>query len=303
MRLGIDVGGTKTEAVAVADDGSIVARTRRPTRPGGDAVVATIRDVIDVVVAQLGDDAPPIASIGIGVPGLVEPGSTRVRHAVNLGVSDLDLVGSLRRVYAAPIAIENDVKAAAVGAYALQGCTGAMAYLNVGTGVAAGVVANGILWHGARGVAGEIGHVSIDPAGPECRCGQRGCIEALAGGGSIAARWDRAGEYPVREVLDAADEGYPPAMLLRDDLARGVAAAVRVLVLTLDVDRVVVGGGVTALGGRMLAPVVAQLRSSAEQSEFLGSLGLTDRVSLLPPDVPAAAVGAALTATPNQLEA
>ncbi len=168
-----------------------------------------------------------------------------------------------------------------------------MAYLNLGTGVAAGIVADGVLWRGSRGTAGEVGHISVDPAGPECRCGQRGCIEALCGGGAIAARW-RDAPLPVLDVFDAADAGDPLAHRLRAGLAHGVGSAIRVLVLTADVDAVVIGGGLSALGDRLLHLVRADLAASAGASPFLRSLRLDERVELLPPSSPAAALGAAI---------
>jgi predicted NBD/HSP70 family sugar kinase len=169
-----------------------------------------------------------------------------------------------------------------------------MAYLNLGTGVAAGFVFDGALWRGARGTAGEVGHICVDPAGPRCRCGQRGCIEAFAGGAAVAMRWGRPGALPVRDVFDAADAGDPDAAALRAGLAHGVAAAVRVLVLTADVDAVVLGGGLTGLGERLIGDVRRTLHASASASAFLRSLHLDQRVDLLPPGSPAAALGAAL---------
>jgi predicted NBD/HSP70 family sugar kinase len=213
---------------------------------------------------------------------------------VNLGVEELDLVAATQSRLGVPVGVENDVKAAALGAFALHGGSGSMGYLNLGTGIAAGIVSEGVLWRGARGTAGEVGHISVDPNGPLCRCGQRGCIEALAGGGAIAERWGHAAALPVRDVFDAADAGDARARELRAGLARGVAAAVRVLVLTADVDAVVLGGGVTALGPRLMADVAAELAASAEASPFMRSLRLRERVELLPAGSPAAALGAAL---------
>ena len=109
-----------------------------------------------------------------------------------------------------PVRVENDVKAAAFGAYALRGgSSGSMAYLNLGTGIAAGIVADGELWRGARGTAGEVGHISVDPNGPLCRCGQRGCIEAFAGGGAIAERWGRPGALPGARRVRRRRRGRP----------------------------------------------------------------------------------------------
>ena len=305
MRAGLDIGGTKTDAVAVDAAGAIVARLRRPTGWGPDAVVRTVLEAVRALGAEVGQ-AGVIESVGIGIPGQVEPGTARVVHAVNLGVEELDLAAAVGRELGVPVRVENDVKAAAYGAYALRpggsAADASMAYLNLGTGIAAGIVAGGELWRGARGTAGEVGHISIDPGGPLCRCGQRGCIEALAGGGSIAERWGHPGALPVRDVFDAADAGDPRARELRAGLARGVAAAVRVLVLTADVDAVVLGGGVTGLGARLMADVTAELAASAETSPFMRSLRLDDRVELLPAGSPAAALGAALVGSARDPE-
>lgn len=302
MKVGLDVGGTKTDAVAVDAAGTIVGRVRLATGWGADAVTETVLDAVRALGSESGVDAAAIRSVGIGIPGQIEPGTGRVVHAVNLGVDELDLVAATQSRLGVPVGVENDVKAAALGAFALHGGSGSMAYLNLGTGIAAGIVSEGSLWRGARGTAGEVGHISVDPAGPLCRCGQHGCIEALAGGGAIAERWGRAGALPVRDVFDAADAGDAAARELRAGLARGVAAAVRVLVLTADVDAVVFGGGITALGDRLMADVRAELAASAEASPFMRSLHLEDRVELLPAGSPAAALGAALVGAARDTE-
>ena len=294
MKIGLDVGGTKTDAVAVDAGGTIIGRVRLATGWGPEAVTGTVLAAVRALGTEAGVDVTAIHSVGIGIPGQVEPGTARVVHAVNLGVDELDLAAAVEPTLGVPVRVENDVKAAAFGAFALHGGSGSMAYLNLGTGIAAGVVSDGKLWRGARGTAGEVGHISVDPAGPLCRCGQRGCIEAFAGGGAIAERWNRPGSLPVRDVFDAADAGDPFARDLRTGLARGVAAAVRVLVLTADVDTVVLGGGVTALGARLMADVAAELAASADASPFMRSLHLEQRVELLPAGSPAAALGAAL---------
>lgn len=294
VRLGLDVGGTKTDAVAVTAAGRIAARVRLPTGWGPDAVTATVIDAVGALRAEPGMAGSAIESVGIGIPGVVAPGASQVLHAVNLGVERLDLASAVEPVLGVRVRIENDVKAAAVGAYRLRGAAGSMAYLNLGTGVAAGFVVDGALWRGEHGTAGEVGHVSVHPEGPACRCGQRGCIEAFAGGAAIAARWGRPGALPVRDVFDAADAGDAEAIALRAGLAHGVAAAVRILVLTDDVDVVVLGGGVTALGDRLMADVRTLLRTSAADSAFLESLRLDERVELLPAGSPAAALGAAI---------
>lgn len=294
MRAGFDVGGTKTDAVVIDAQGDVLARRRRPTGWGPDALVRTVIELLEELADAVGVAPGAFASIGVGMPGQVAPGTATITHAVNLGVDRLDLGASLGALVGVPVAAENDVKAAAVGAYALHDGGASMAYLNLGTGMAVGYVTRGELWRGARGGAGEIGHISVDPRGPVCKCGQRGCIEVFSGGGSIAQRWGRPGALPVRDVFDAADAGDRRAIELRDGLAFGVAAAVRVIVLSMDVETILLGGGVSALGDRMLSGVMAELERSAAASPFLRSLELTERVRLVPSGSPAAAVGAAL---------
>lgn len=294
IRVGLDVGGTKIDAVAVDAAGDILGRLRRPTGWGEDAVVASIVTTVTALAEETGFVISDVASVGIGIPGLVDAATGRVDHAVNLGVQSLDLAARAEQALGVPFRVENDVKAAALGAAVLRGVAGSMAYLNLGTGVAAGIVIDGRIWRGARGTAGEVGHLSVDPRGRLCGCGQHGCIETFCGGGALAKAWGRSGALPIRDIFDAADAGDPQALALRDDLHHGAAAAVRVLVLSADVDTVVIGGGLTALGERLENGIRAALHAGAEASPFMRSLRLDERIELLPAGSPAAAFGAAL---------
>ncbi len=294
IRVGLDVGGTKIDAVAVSPEGEIAGRLRRPTAWGEAAVVSSIVDAVSALAAESGFNLSDIASAGVGIPGLVDADSGLVLHAVNLGVESLDLAVLAGERLGVPFRVENDVKAAALGAAVLSGAEGAMAYLNLGTGVAAGIVVDGRIWRGSRGIAGEVGHLSVDPNGRLCGCGQRGCIETFCGGGALARAWGRPGDLPVRDLLVAADAGDPEALLLEAGLYQGAAAGVRVLVLSADVERVIIGGGLTALGSRLEDGIRAALLAGAEASPFMRSLHLDERIELLPAGSPAAAFGAAL---------
>ncbi|NJI60744.1 ROK family protein [Microbacterium oxydans] len=294
MRVGLDVGGTKIDAVAVDSSGEIIGRLRRVTGWGDDAVVESIVTAVSALADEVGLSLSDIGSVGIGIPGLVDADAGRVDHAVNLGVESLELADRAEQALGMPFRVENDVKAAALGAAALSGVTGSMAYLNLGTGVAAGIVIDGHIWRGARGTAGEVGHLSVDPKGRLCGCGQHGCVETFCGGGALAKAWGRPGALPIRDIFDAADAGDPLGLALRADLFHGAAAAVRVLVLSADVETVVIGGGLTALGDRLEAGIRAALHAGADASPFMRSLRLDERIELLPAGSPAAAFGAAL---------
>ncbi|MCX7523337.1 ROK family protein [Microbacterium sp. STN6] len=296
MRLGIDIGGTKTDAVAVLDDGTTSTRIRLATGFGPEAVTASAIASIVQVCELTGTDAAALESIGIGIPGFVEGGSL-VHHAVNLGVESLDLGGAVSRRFGVATVVENDVKAAALGAYHVLGLEGSMAYLNLGTGLAAGLVVNGRLWRGAYGTAGEIGHIPIDPAGVLCACGQHGCLETVASGSGVARLWRTDDEHPARALMAAALARDEEALIVARRLFEGIASAVRVLVLTVDVDTVVIGGGLSHLGDALVAGVSGVLAEWASSSAFLASLHLADRLRLIPEGVPVAAIGAGLVGT------
>ncbi len=296
LRAGIDIGGTKTDAVALDESGRVAHELRLTTGFGADSVLATSMEAVRRLAELGGINADDFVSIGIGIPGAVDVTSGRVEHAVNLGLSGLDLGAELEAHLGRAVRVENDVNAAALGAFSLLGRTStqSMAYLNLGTGLAAGLVLGGRLWRGSRGVAGEIGHIPVDPAGPLCPCGQRGCLELMASGSAVARQWPTKEPKPVLALFAAADAGDTLAIEVRARLVDNVAAAVRLLVLTVDVDDVVIGGGLSSLGDVLLADVRAVLTGWAASSEFLASLQLPDRVALVPNDFPAAAVGAAL---------
>lgn len=296
LRLGVDIGGTKVHAVVLDAAGAVLAESRLPTGFGADAVVSSAHAAVTALTERLRIDPGALASIGIGVPGRVDPASGHVAHAVNLGLDSLDLGALLASRLGRAVVVENDVNAAALGAFHVLGDPRlrSMAYLNLGTGLAAGLVLDGRVWRGSRGVAGEIGHISVDPQGVLCRCGQRGCLETLASGSALARLWPQGAGAPASELFAAADAGDEQAAAVAERLVGNVAAAVRILVLTVDVDAVVIGGGLSSLGDRLLGQVRARLDADARTSPFLASLGLAERVLPVPSGSPVGAVGAAL---------
>lgn len=295
MRVGVDIGGTKTDAVAIDERDRVVGQVKVPTGFGGRAIVEVTAEAVTSLAASLGVAVTDFESVGIGIPGAIDSDAGRVSHAVNLGVEDLALGPELAARLGVHVRVENDVNAAAVGAFHLLGLPAdhSMAYLNLGTGLAAGLVLRGQLWRGSRGTAGEIGHIPVNPDGPICTCGQRGCLETVASGGAVSRQWPSTSERPVQALFEAADAGDPAAIAVRSSLIENIAAAVRVLVLTVDVDTVVIGGGISSLGEPLLSGVGDVLRGWAATSPFLASLELPERVQLVPPGFSAAAVGAA----------
>ncbi len=296
--VGLDVGGSKVLGVLVGPDGQLATSVRLPSRHGGEGIVGTAVEATRRLADEVGVDLAALRGIGIGLPGIVDPARGSVAHAVNLGIGDGLPMAALVSAQVAdlPVHLENDLNCAALGAAHLSGRRdGDLAFLALGTGLAAGLLLDGTLRRGAHRAAGEIGHLVYIPDGRPCPCGQRGCLERYASGSAIAARWPTTGAVPAPLALfDAADAGDEAAVEVRDEVVRAVAAAVRVLVLTDDVERVVLGGGVSELGERLAGRVRAQLEREAADSEFLASMGLSRRVVLAPAGVPVGAVGAAL---------
>lgn len=298
--IGLDIGGTKTLGVLTDASGAVQAQLTLPTRPGPDGVVET---AMDVVLGLRGNAPDGLWPIGIGVPGIVDTTEGVVRHAVNLDIDGtwLPLRTELEQRLGHQVLVENDVNAAALGATALlpPGTPADLAYLSIGTGLAAGLVLDGRLRRGVHAAAGEIGHVPLDPAGAECACGQRGCLETVASGSALAAAWPTKDEQPAIALFRSAAAGDPRAIAVRDRFAEAVAGAVRLLCLAVDVEAVVLGGGVAQVGDPLRVAVSAALDAQAGGSGFLASLHLGERVGVVPSGHPVAAVGAALLGRPQ----
>lgn len=291
MHLGVDVGGTKTDVVLTDGTGAVTHRHRVPSGQGNDEVVAAVLGAVAHVCEHARAALTDIKSAGVGVPGAVVDGV--VTHAYNLGVQRLDVATTLGAAWGITPVVDNDVNAAALGTWILSGNgSRSMAFLNLGTGTAAGIVLDGKVWRGRRGAAGEIGHISINPDGPLDSEGTPGAIESYASGSGMARQW--GSDATAQDVLTAAVKGDPAAQVIRDGLFYGIASAVRVLVLTLDVDEVVLGGGLTKWGAPLIAGTTAVLQEWQDRSAFLRSLCLVDRVRLLGTDEPVAAIGAAM---------
>ena len=311
LLAGIDVGGSKI-AVVLADEAlTPVARNTIPTEVGGaEDAAQRIAHALDATLGLAGHVPADLLAIGLGVPGRVDPQAGSVTLAVNLGWHDLPLGPLLEARYGVPVGLENDVRAAAAGLYA-RGVAGDgvdLAYLSIGTGISAGVVLDGRLHRGPRGLAGEIGHVVMEPEGPACMCGLRGCLEALASGRGVAARFQAArdggapttlvGPRPVTaiDVYRGAASGDELAVRIADSAGRFVARAVHELVMAYDVPRVVLGGGVTTAGRIFLDPVERGLDELRRVSELAREALPADVVHLLPADADAGGWGGVILA-------
>jgi glucokinase len=262
--IGIDLGGTKLEAAYVDELGRVRQRVRKPTNvKGGPAAI--IEDVIGCMWALRENAEIPPVGVGVGVAGQVDKESGRVRFAPNLDWRDIPLQEELQKSIGLPVIVTNDVRAATWGEWlygAGRGCDDILCMF-VGTGIGGGVVSGGHMLAGCNNTAGEVGHITVDLNGPPCSCGNRGCLEALAGGWAISriARemieadseggmlmlemaGGRLDEINVQTVARAVRGGDPLARQLMDGVVEALVAGASTLVNAFNPCRLILGGGV-----------------------------------------------------------
>ncbi len=302
LLVGVDVGGSKVAVLVVDGAMRVCGRTTIPTPVGApDHAAGKIAAAVTDALATAGPGATidRVAAVGVGVPGRVDPEAGVVSLAVNLDWHRLPLRDRLQELLGVPCGIENDVRAAAAGILDrdLLGGVEDFVYLGVGTGISAGVVIGGAVHRGTRGLAGEVGHIVVAADGARCPCGLRGCLETVAAGPAIArAAVDAiaAGRGSTLAALDDIDAAAVyRAAAMSDDLAadivgragRAIARAVHALVMTYDVERVVLGGGVSRAGEGFIGPIRRELDAVREASELAAEM-LPAGIVALTPDGP-----------------
>lgn len=246
-----------------------------PTDSRPDVVVDAMNTIARRLVDEAGYSWDELQGIGIGVPGLIDSRTGVVRACVNLkGWKDVELRDLAGRAMGKPVVVDNDANAAAFGEFsiALKRNTGLhhLALVTLGTGVGAGIVLNRRIFHGGGGLAGEIGHLIVEPNGYLCGCGQYGCLEQYAsatamvrqanelieaGKSSSLQTMVRHGLLTTQDVFSAAAEGDLVAERLVEDLASYLAIACVNLCRVIDLQAIVIGGGVAGAGDGLMQPL------------------------------------------------
>lgn len=263
--IGLDLGGTKLAGALLAADGTVLKSTRLPSRPeeGADQVVDVIAMAVEELMLEAGE--AELLGVGIGVAGQIDPDTGTVRTAPNLLFRDFPLRARAEERLRLPVAVLNDVQAVTYGEWTHGAGRGVddLVCIFVGTGVGGGVVADGHLVRGATGSAGEIGHMTVDLHGPLCRCGNRGCVEAYAGGWAIAERaraaiakdpalgaamlaleGGDAALVAAHTVSAAAAAGDPLALIIVEETGAALGAGAAAIVNGFNPSVIVLGGGV-----------------------------------------------------------
>jgi glucokinase len=278
--IGVDIGGTKVGALLVSEEGEVLAEERADTpRENVDATI----EVVSRLAKTLGEHGDAVA-IGVGVAGMVDAEAGVLRFAPNLDWTEVPARDLVAEQTGLPCVVDNDANTAAWGEYRFGAGVGhsELLVVTVGTGIGGGIISGGRLFRGAGGFAAEIGHIIVEPGGPWCGCGNRGCWEQVASGKALdrAAREaaesrpdsliaDLAGTHaPVgRHIWEAARQRDRMATSILKEVGRRLGEGIAGLVNVLDPEAVVVGGGVVDIGDLLLEPAREAFAGAVEAPE------------------------------------
>lgn len=280
----VDLGGSKILSVIAESDGGRLAEDRRSTsaEEGPEVVLGRIGVSLETALAKAGLQQSDLSAVGVCSPGPCDIDAGMIGWGPNLpGWRDVPICRYLEERLGVPTRLENDGNAAALGEHvygAGRGCRH-LIYITVSTGIGGGLIIDGRLYRGATGVAGELGHMTIDPDGPLCGCGNRGCLEALASGTAIAARGEELvaqggsallarlaeeqGGLTAEAVAQAADQGdiACQGIIRRAGYYLGIGLASYLNIFNPEL--IIVGGGLAKAGDLLLGPARAEMEARA----------------------------------------
>jgi glucokinase len=274
--VGVDLGGTNIKVGLVTASGNVVARHATPTHADGgfSAVAVRMCDAVRECVRRAGERLESVAGVGVGSPGTIDHEAGVVCFSPNLpGWRDVPLRETLAEELGVRCVIENDANAAALAEQWLGAGKGerSLVLLTLGTGIGGGIVLDGHVWHGASGAAGEIGHMCIDPDGPQCNCGNRGCLETYASATGMVRRMreaiERGADCPLaadpdaltaRRIYEAAVGGDTAARRVVEDTGRYLGVAASNIMHALNPNVIAFSGGVTGAGEMLMGPLLRE---------------------------------------------
>ena len=279
--IGVDLGGTNLRIAAVDEHGQLLEKLTSETQVtrGRDFVIDEMTSSIRQLMER-SKGRGELRGIGIGVPGIIDMDTGMLRESPNLpGWSEFPVHAEIERRLGAPVMLENDANVAALGEHWLGAAKDyqSMGMLTLGTGVGGGVVLGGSIWHGLNGMAGELGHINVEPEGHPCGCGSRGCLEqyasatgvvrmareAIAAGGApglakLAACRDQ--EFEARSVHELATKGDEAAQAVFQRVGRALGLALADMVNALNLPIYVLGGGAARAWDAFAPAMFAEIR-------------------------------------------
>ena len=278
--IGIDLCGSKLRAARVNDEGIIGERLEAPLEVDG------LVGQVTKLVKDLRQNANGITGVGIAIPGLVNRQSDRVVASKDLpGVVRENLHAELMEATGLRFELENDANAAAYGEFKIGAGRGSrdLFYITIGEGIGGAIILDGKLWTGASGFAGEVGHITIDTEGSECVCGNTGCLETVASAPNIVRRANERlyrdstsslsrlamnKNFTADDMAREAKEGDDFSLMMIERTGKYIGTGVASVINLLNIERIVLGGGVMQAGELILNPIIQEAKRRAFQPCF-----------------------------------
>lgn len=278
--IGVDLGGTNLRIAAVDERGSLLEKITLGTRTdlGRAAVLNDMCDAIQRLSAKF-QNRMALRGMGVGVPGIIDLHTGMLRESPNLpGWADYPVRTEIEKRLGTRVILENDANCAALGEHWLGAarCVEDMAMLTLGTGVGSALILHGKIWHGMTGMAGEFGHMTLEPEGLPCKCGNRGCLEmyasatavvcmareAIASGAApdLARAANLDAEFNAKAVYNLAIQGDEEARKIFRRVGRALGIAIAGLVNALNLPMYVIGGGVSSAWDAFSPAIFEELR-------------------------------------------
>jgi glucokinase len=281
--IGVDLGGTNLRIAAVDSNGKTLEKITTSTEVtrGRNQVIDEMCAAIQQLVVRF-KGAGELSGIGIGVPGIIEMQTGMLHESPNLpGWHNYPVRDEIERRLGTTVVLENDANSAALGEKWLGAASNVddMCMLTLGTGVGGGVVLNGKVWHGMTGMAGELGHICVDPHGPQCNCGSRGCLEQLASATAVkrmaveavatgkapelARAMTEDPEFSSKVVHQMATQGDEPARAIFHHVGTALGIVIADLVNTFNLPMYVIGGGVSSAWDAFAPTMIETVRKNS----------------------------------------
>ncbi len=302
LTAGFDVGGTQIKFGLVKESGHIIFKGITPSPPDLAGLAASLQAVWARMHQQTGRQK--IRAAGFGFPGIFKPEKEMVLQSPNYPALDgLPLRPFLKSWLDVPFWIDNDANLAAYGEWWLgaKRKPKSLVLLTLGTGVGSGIILDGKIWHGTAGFAAEIGHVTVNPEGERCRCGNRGCLETEVSGPAIVRNYlsltGKKNNLTSKDIASFARKKDEAAKKSFDRAGYYLGIALGIIISTLNPEMIVLGGGVIASGSLLLSPALKEARKRCFTPAFASTL--ICRASL---GNDAGFIGAALLAQANWKE-
>ena len=276
--IGIDLGGSSIRLAYVTPGGRRIGPVLM--RPVHDRRIGAIIALLVECVRSLEENGPRPQAIGIGIPGFITTGGSRIFRSPNFPTwRNVPIRSLLESRWRVPIAIENDANAAAFGeSWVGGGKTGhSLIYLGLGTGVGGGIILGRKIWTGRGGLAAEIGHITIHPGGPLCGCGNYGCLESYASATAVISRYQGIKKEPsgqdlsAREIYLRAQKGDKQAREIFAQVGWALGIAIADLMNIFDPERIAIGGGAADAWPLFYKVMITEARRRAIHPAGMGS--------------------------------